>query len=303
MNDSIVIGAGAAGLSAGLTLARARRTTLVIDAGRQSNLAATGLGGLLGHDRRPPAEYYAAGRAELSAYPSIEIRHGEAVRATREEDGTFTVALADGGRAHARTLILAPGMDYRHPQVPGLAARWGTSVFHCPFCHGWEARDRPMGVLATGAVGVHGALNLRAWTDTITLLTNGTELTGDQRDLLTAGGVAWDERPIAALDGPGTSLETVTFGDGDALAVTALLVKAVLHQRGPLATGLGVTLTPPDEMLSVEAITVDPMCRTAVPGLFAAGDAATSVPPSTAAAVASGYLAGASAAVRLAAGY
>ncbi|WP_033339765.1 NAD(P)/FAD-dependent oxidoreductase [Catenuloplanes japonicus] len=303
MNDSIVIGAGAAGLSAGLTLARARRTTLIVDAGRQSNLAATGIGGLLGHDRRPPAEYYAAGRAELSAYPSIEIRHGEAVSAAREPDGTFSVALADGRRERARTLILAPGMDYRVPELPGLAARWGTSVFHCPFCHGWEARDRPMGVLASGAVGVHGALNLRAWTTTITLLTNGVALTDGQRDLLAGGGVAWDERPIAALDGPGSALATVTFGDGDALPVTALLVKAVLHQRSALAAGLGVTLIPPDEMLSVAAITVDPMCRTGVPGLFAAGDAATSVPPSMAAAVASGYLAGASAAVQIAAGY
>ncbi|MFI5840060.1 NAD(P)/FAD-dependent oxidoreductase [Catenuloplanes sp. NPDC051500] len=303
MNDSIVIGAGAAGLSAGLTLARARRDTLIIDAGAQSNLAATGIGGLLGHDRRPPAEYYAAGRAELAAYPSIEIRHGEAVSVTRGEDDVFTVALADGRHERARTLILATGMEYRHPRLPGLGERWGTSVFHCPFCHGWEMRDRPMGVLATSAVGVHGALNLRAWTRTITLLTNGAELTGAQRDLLSAGGVAWDPRPIAALDGPGTSLETVTFHDGDPLPVTALLVKAVLYQRSPLATGLGVTLTPPDEMLSVEAITVDPMCRTAIPGLFAAGDAATSVPPSMAAAVASGYLAGASAAVRIAAGY
>ncbi|GIJ45913.1 hypothetical protein Val02_27990 [Virgisporangium aliadipatigenens] len=317
MKESIVIGAGPAGLSAGLTLARARRSTLVVDAGQQSNLAAATIGGLLGHDRRPPAEYYAAARADLTAYPSVELRSGEAVTAVRQDGGGFVVTFGDGSSEHARTMILAPGMDYRIPPVPGLAERWGGSVFHCPFCHGWELRERPMAVLATGAVGVHGALNLRGWTDSVTLLTNGTPLTDGQRDLLTAGGVAWDERPVAALDGPraasdgpgtgfdgpGAGLSAVVFADGGALDVTAMLVKSTLYQRGTLARDLGATLTAPDEMLSVEAIAVDPMGRTGVPGLYAAGDAATPVPPSMAAAVASGYLAGAAAAVELAAGY
>lgn len=159
-----------------------------------------------------------------------------------------------------------------------------------------------MGVLANGAVGVHGALNLRAWTDRITLLTNGASLTGEQRDSLSAGGIAWNECPIAVLDGPGTDLRTVQFTDGTVLAVTALLVKSMLYQRSTLARDLGAVLTAPDEMLSVQAVTVDAMCRTAIPGLYAAGDAATSVPPSMAAAIASGYLAGAAATVHTAAG-
>ncbi|MFJ8936622.1 NAD(P)/FAD-dependent oxidoreductase [Streptomyces sp. NPDC102365] len=301
--DCVVVGAGAAGLSAALTLGRARRDTLVIDAGRQSNLVAAGVAGLLGHDGRPPARYYAAGRVELRAYPSVELHSGEVTHGAREDDGTFVLTLGDGRRERARSLVLAPGTDYRHPQVPGLSERWGDAVFHCPFCHGWEVGDRPLGVLATGAVGVHGALNLRAWSDRITLLTNGVELTEGQREQLTAGRVGWDERPVSALVGPGTELRAAVFADGGELALGALLVKSTLYQRSSLARDLGASLCEPDEMLSVEAIKIDAMGRTGVPGLYAAGDAATSVPPSMAAAVAAGYLAGAAAAVQLAAGY
>jgi thioredoxin reductase len=239
MRDCIVIGAGAAGLSAGLTLGRAQRETLVVDAGRQSNLPATVIGGLLGHDGRPPAEYYAAARAEIGRYPSIRFDDSEVTRADRRGDGTYTVVFADGRREDARTLVLSPGMEYRYPHVEGLAERWGGDVFHCPFCHGWEMRARPTAVLATGAVGVHGALSLRSYTDDITLLTNGTELSGEYRDRLSAAGVKWDERAVAALDGAGSSLSAVYFVDGTCLAVSAMLVKTFLHQRSTLAADLG----------------------------------------------------------------
>ncbi|MEU2866177.1 NAD(P)/FAD-dependent oxidoreductase [Streptomyces mirabilis] len=303
MRECIVVGAGAAGMSAALTLGRARRRTLVIDAGQQSNLAASGIGGLLGHDRRPPAEFYAAGRAELTAYPSVEVHRGVVAHGVQEDDGSFAVTFSDGRRERARSMVLAPGMDYRYPRLPGMDERWGNSVFHCPFCHGWEVRDRPMGVVAGGAVGVHGALNLRAWSDRITLLTNGGELTDEQREQLAVGGVGLEERPITGLDGPGAELRAAIFADGGELPIGALLVKTTLYQRSSLARDLGASLTEPDEMLSVEAIKVDAMSRTGVSGLYAAGDAATSVPPSMAAAMASGYLAGAAAAVQLAAGY
>jgi thioredoxin reductase len=301
--DCVVVGAGAAGLSAALTLGRGRRSTLVVDTGKQSNLATTGIRGLLGQDGRPPADFYADGLRELRSYPSVTVQSNTVTNGRRERDGAIVLTLTGDQQVRARSVILAPGMDYRCPLIPGLPERWGGTVFHCPFCHGWELRDRPMAVLADGAVGAHGALNLRSWTDRVTLLTNGeARLTDEQRAHLRAGGVGLDERPLAALQGPGQDLESVVFTDGGELAVGALLVKVGLYQRSRLAQDLGAVLTEPDEMLTVQAITVDPMGRTGVPGLFAAGDAATTVPPSMAAAVASGYLTGAAAVVQLAAG-
>lgn len=305
MRDCIVVGAGAAGMSAALTLARARRGILVIDAGRQSNLVASGIGGLLGHDRRPPAEFYAAGRAELMAYPSVELHGGEVAHSAQEEDGSFAVTLSDGRRERAQTMVLAPGMDYRYPRLPGMDERWGGSVFHCPFCHGWEVAGRPMGVLASGAVGVHGALALRGWSERVTLLTNGGELTDQQREQLAVGRIGLDERPISGFDGPGTELRAAVFAGGGELPIGALLVKTTLYQRSSLARDLGASVTEPDEWLGVEAIKVDAMFQTGVSGLYAAGDAAASIPPSMASAMASGFMAGASAvvqAVQLAAG-
>ena len=144
--DCIVVGAGAAGLSAALVLGRARQRTLVVDAGNQSNRAAHGIGGFLGQDGRPPDAFYAASREELAAYPTVELRSGEVLGGAPDEGG-FVLELAGGTREATRRVLLATGMEYRLPALPGVAERWGRSVFHCPFCHGWEVRDRPLGVL------------------------------------------------------------------------------------------------------------------------------------------------------------
>ena len=200
--DCIVVGAGAAGLSAALVLGRARRRTLVIDAGGPSNRDAHGIGGLLGHDGRPPAELYAAGRDELAAYPTVRLRSGEVLGAERRGAG-FTLELADGSREAARRVLLATGMDYRVPSLPGIAERWGRSVFHCPFCHGWEVRDQPLGVLDRGATGVRRALLLRFWSDDVTMLADGPAgLDSQDAERLRAAGVTVDERAVAGLRGP-----------------------------------------------------------------------------------------------------
>ena len=194
MWDCIIVGGGAAGLSAGLVLGRARRRTLLVDAGAQSNLAAHGIGGLLGHDGRNPSELYDIGRRELSIYPSVEVRSGEVVAGERS-DGGFVLELADGSRERTRRVLLATGMDYRPPPLPGLDQLWGRSAFHCPFCHGWEMRDQPLGVLARGQRAVHSALLLRGWSDDIVVLTDGPDdMADDDRARLDAAGIAVDER-------------------------------------------------------------------------------------------------------------
>jgi thioredoxin reductase len=287
--DCIVVGGGAAGLSAALVLGRARRRTLVVDKGDQSNLAAHGIGGLLGHDGRPPAELYEAGRAELTAYPSVQIRNGEVTAATGDGDG-FVLELADGNRVRARRVLLATGMEYRPPKIPGLDALWGGSAFHCPFCHGWEMRDQPLAVLAKGERSVHSALLLRGWTDDVVVLTDGAgELDAAQRAQLAAADVRVEERTVIEFVSDAGELSAVKFGDGTLLARRGVLVATTLHQRSDLATQLGVAVAPPGPV-AADAIAIDPLHRTSVPGVFAAGDLSAQM-PQVAAAVAAGSLA------------
>ncbi|WP_338044479.1 bifunctional NAD(P)/FAD-dependent oxidoreductase/class I SAM-dependent methyltransferase [Mycolicibacterium neoaurum] len=279
--DCVVVGGGAAGLSGALVLGRARRATLVVDEGEQSNLAAHGIGGLLGHDGRPPAELYADGRRELEKYSSVQFRSGRVVGATAH-DGQFVVELADGGRERARRILLATGMEYRPPQIPGLDALWGGSAFHCPFCHGWEMRDKPLAVLADGDRAVHMALMLRGWSDDIVLLTNGGTAPA-------VDGIVVDDRVVTEFRSEKGELTEIVFADDESLARRGVLVAATLHQRSPLAAHLGVAFAPPTPV-SADAIVVDQFQRTTVPGVFAAGDVSVQV-PQVAAAVASGSMA------------
>ena len=284
--DCIVVGAGAAGLSAALVLGRARRQTLVVDAGAQSNLVSHGIGGLLGQDGRPPAEFYAAGRDELAAYPTVELRTGQVVGGERDGSG-FVLELAGGARERARQVLLATGMDYRRPELPGIAQRWGRSVFHCPFCHGWEVRDRQLGVLDRGESGVRRALLLRAWSDDVTLFADGpAELDAHEAAQLRSAGVEVDERPVAGLHGPDSTLTAVAFADGGERPCGGLLIPVTLHQRSALAAQLGAAAAEPGPVVA-DAVEVDPMGQTGVAGVFAAGDISVQM-PSVATAVAAG---------------
>ena len=292
--DCVVIGGGAAGLSAALVLGRARQRTLVIDASGQSNKVAHGIGGLLGHDGRPPAEFYALGRAELRKYPTVHVLDGTVAVGAAAVRGShrFTLSLADGSTVTARRVLLTTGMEYRYAEVPGIAERWGDSVFHCPFCHGWEVQDRALAVLDNGFSGVHRAVLLTTWSDSVTLLTNGpADLTAEQVEELRVAGVAVDEREVAGLVGPGASLESVMFVDGTSRQCDAMLVPVLLHQRSALAEQLGAAVLAPGTLFA-DAIEVDPMANTTADGVFAAGDASGTM-PSVANAVAAGNFAAA----------
>jgi thioredoxin reductase len=287
--DCVVAGGGAAGLSAALVLGRSRRRTLLIDEGAQSNLAAHGIGGLLGHDGRPPAQLYDAGRAELATYPTVEVRFG-AVTAGVSDGSSFVLELADGSRVRTRRVLLAMGMDCQAPPITGLAELWGRSAFHCPFCHGWEARDQPLAVLAQGDRAVHMALMLRGWTDDVVLLTNGEPgLDPDQCGQLSAADVIVDERKVTEFVSESGELASVAFAEGPPLARRGVLVAASLRQRSTLAAQLGVTFVPPNPVV-VDGIEVDAFQRTSVPGVFAAGDLSAAI-PQVAAAIASGSMA------------
>jgi thioredoxin reductase len=258
--DCIVVGGGAAGLSAGLVLGRARRRTLIIDKGEPSNRFAHGIGGLLGQDGRAPEDYYADGRKELAKYPTVEYRRGEIV------DGApgFTLTLQDGTTEQAKTIVLATGMDYVYPDVPGLQERWGRTAFHCPFCHGWEVREQPLFVLDPSEHGADRARLLSAWSDDVTLL---------------------DDPPRELRDGE------IVLHDGTTKPFGGLLVGVTLHQRSDLAAKLGAAAREPNPMFE-DGLQVDERFATTVPGVFAAGDL-TGTPPSVASAVASGSMAAA----------
>lgn len=283
--ECAVVGGGAAGLSAALVLGRARRRTVVIDADEQSNRASHVIGGLLGFDQRPPAELYAAGRQELAAYPSVEYRHGQ-ITSGRPVDNGFVLEPEDGEPILAKRVLLATGMQYCPPELPGLAELWGTSVFQCPFCHGWEMRDKRLATLAAGEEAMHSALMLRGWSDDVVLLTDGrTDLSPVDIKVLQSADVAIDDRRVVELHGEDGQLSSIAFADGDRLARDGLLVEAPLRQRSPLAEQLGAKCTPGP--LAADAVSVDQIHRTEASGVFAAGDLC-SEQPSVADAIAAG---------------
>ena len=279
MNDEwecVVVGAGAAGLSAALVLGRARRRTLVIDAEEPSNQVAHVIGGLLGYDQRPPAELYEAGRRELSAYPSVEYRNGQVASGAALGNG-FVLKLEDGQQVTARRVLLATGMRYCPPELPGLDGLWGRSVFQCPFCHGWEMRDKRLATLVAGDDAAHAALLLRGWSDDVVVLTDGAqELRADDLRRLEAAGVTIDQRKVVGLEGDDGQLTAIAFADGSRLQRDGLLVDAPLRQRSALAEQLGATCT--DGPLAPDSIDVDPLHRTSTATVFAAGDVCAEQP-------------------------
>nr|WP_090276777.1 NAD(P)/FAD-dependent oxidoreductase [Mycolicibacterium komanii] len=274
--ECAVVGGGAAGLSAALVLGRARRRTVVIDADEQSNRAASVIGGLLGYDQRAPAELYAQGRRELTAYPSVEYRHGKIISGYPVDDG-FILEPDDGDPILTKRVLLATGMQYCPPDLPGLAELWGTSVFQCPFCHGWEMRDKRLATMAAGEEAMHSALMLRGWSDDVVLLTDGrTELSPTDKKVLEAANVTIDDRRVVELLSEDGQLSAVAFADGDRLARDGLLVEAPLKQRSQLADQLGAACTPGP--LAADTISIDPIHRTEASGVFAAGDLCSEQP-------------------------
>lgn len=281
--DVIVIGGSYAGMSAALQLLRARRNVLIVDAGKRRNRTATQSHGFLGQDGVNPAELARTARAQLMAYPTSVWVDGEAERATGPRDA-FRVT-SQGQTYLAKRLLFATGVLDQLPEIPGLPERWGRSVFHCPYCHGYELERGRIGVIATGPLSIHQAQLVAEWGDT-TFFPNGAfELDAASADELARRGVSVETTPIAQIQGRAD----VALTDGRRLRFEGLFTAPRNRPATPIAEQLGCELV---ESPMGTQIWTDETKETSVPGAFACGDVAR-VPHSLSLAVADGAWAGA----------
>jgi len=264
--DVAVIGGGAAGLSAALVLARARRRVVVVDGGRPRNAPAARMHGFLSRDGCSPAELLALGRAEVASYG------GELVRDTvADVDGdtgeAFRLRMAGAHALVARRLLLATGLVDKPVDIPGVTERWARDVLHCPYCHGHEVRDQPLGVLGGTPGAVQHALLVRQWSDDVVFLAHTTELTAGEREQLSARDVAIVEGPVAGLVVADDRVTGVELADGRVVRRTALFVRPAFVPTTDLVRRLGGAVDTDGWPV------VDGVGRTTVPGVWAAGNA------------------------------
>ncbi|WP_328582548.1 NAD(P)/FAD-dependent oxidoreductase [Streptomyces sp. NBC_00370] len=250
--DAVVIGGGAAGLNGALMLARSRRSVVVIDSGTPRNAPAEGVHGLLGLEGVAPGELLRRGREEVRGY-GAEVVTGEVTSAlpdpsavsdsSADSDPRFTVTLSDGTTLRARRLLVATGLRDVLPDVPGLAQHWGRGVVHCPYCHGWEVRDEPIGVLAVGPASVHHALLFRQLTDDLVYFTNSTELDEETRARFAARDIRVVDTPVAAVESAADgTIAGVRLTDGEIVHRSVLAVATTLWARTEGLAGLDLPM-------------------------------------------------------------
>ncbi|WP_345491918.1 NAD(P)/FAD-dependent oxidoreductase [Streptomyces roseoviridis] len=268
--EVVVVGGGAAGLSAALVLGRARRRTLVIDAGEPRNAPAAHMQGYLSRDGMSPADFLAVGREEVAAY-GVEWTRGLVTAAAPDGPEGFTVSLADGRAVRARRLIVTTGLVDLLPEVDDLAERWGRDVLHCPYCHGWEVRDRAFGVIAHPVLPAHQALIVSQWSSDVTLfLHTAPEPSPEDAARLAAAGVTVVTGEVAGLAVEDDRLTGVRMGDGRTVPREVLFVGTRTEPRDGFLTALGAAT---HETPSGRFVAVDETGRTSVPGVWAAGNA------------------------------
>lgn len=283
--DAIILGGSYAGLSAGLQLARARRKVLIVDTGLRRNRFARTSHGFLTQDGSTPAEIAAEARSQLMEYRTVEWLQTEATRVEPVRDG-FNVALRQGPDLAGKRLVLATGVTDVLPELAGLAERWGISVFHCPYCHGYELDEGRIGVLATSPLSMHQALMLPDWGPTTFFLNGAFEPDADQLQQLAQRNVTVEQGLIDRLDGKRAD---IVMKDGRVLPMDGIFTTTRTVVSAPFAAQLGCTL---DDGPLGRYIRTDAMKATTVPGVFACGDAARPT-GSVALAVGDGAMAGA----------
>jgi thioredoxin reductase/SAM-dependent methyltransferase len=272
--DVVVVGGGAAGLSAATALGRSRRSVLVVDAGEPRNAPADHAHNYLGREGVPPLELLEIGRAEVAAY-GVEVVTDRVVGLSGAIDD-FLVTTAAGRRFRARRVLVTGGVVDELPDVPGLAERWGRDVLHCPYCHGWEVRDRAIAVLATSSMAGHQALLFRQLSDDVVVVVHdGVEIPDEEMERLGAIGVRFAQGTPQEVVTDGDELVGLRLADGSLLERDAVVVASKPHVRADFLAPLGIEPTP-FEMNGAElgsVIAVEPTGATAVPGIFAAGNA------------------------------
>ena len=263
--DVVLIGGGAAGLSAALVLARARRRVLVVDSGTPRNAPAAHMQGFLSRDGMPPADLLTAGREEVRGYGGT-ILTGAVKDLVRCRDGAFQVLLDDGDRVSARRLLVATGLRDVLPDIPGLRDRWARDVLHCPYCHGWEVRDQPLGVICNGPDTARYAQIVRQWTHDVILFAPTDMLTPAERGQLVARAIGVVEGPIARVLVADDHLTGVELVDGQVVPRTALLVPPRFVPNNDLLTALGCQIDQHGWVVT------GPNGATSVPGVWVAGN-------------------------------
>lgn len=269
--DVIVIGGGSAGLSAALMLGRARRKVLVLDAGEPRNRFAAHMHGMLGRDGTSPLALLADGRREIESYGGV-VRSASVVTTRRTDDG-FAVDTADGTTEHSRKLLVATGARDELPEVPGLADFWGRGVAVCPYCDGYEVRDRPIGILATSPASVAQAQLLRQWSASIVYLPNGVGTpTEDEAVALAARGIRVRDGRVDHVIGRDGQLVGVAMADGTTVELDAIFTGPRLVPRDEPLRQLGAART---EQQYGSLADLEPAGTTSVPGVWATGNVAT----------------------------
>jgi thioredoxin reductase len=267
--DVAVVGGGAAGLSAALVLTRARRRVVVVDSGEPRNAPAAQLQGFLSRDGMSPADLLARGREEVAGYGGHLV--AGTVRAVRPGEGGFVVTLGDGSELTARRLLVTTGLHDVLPDVPGVRERWGRDLLHCPYCHGYEVRDQPVGVLAGEPAAVAESLAhvhiIRQWSGDVVFFANGSTLTAAQREQLVARAIGIVDEPVVSLAVDDDHLCGVVVTGGRVVPRTAVFVRPQFVPNDTLLVNLGCAVR------DNGWVQVDPTGATSVPGIWAAGNA------------------------------